>query len=115
MNGRSQYPRGVPISTSLARWGIAHRARVALPRNAVLNERPAVVHFIAVVTNPVGTLERLHRACESGGLIGEHREQRLALDDPVARLHVQVDARRVLHRVLLARTPRTEPPRRDPE
>ena len=63
----------------------------------------------------VGALERLERAVEPRRLVGVQREQRLARAHRVARLGVQVDARGVLHRVLLAGAAGAEPPRGDAE
>src|ERR1700712_1017846 len=60
--------------------------------------------------DPVRAVQRVERTLEPGGLVRGQREQRLPLAHLVSGLRVQVDARCVPHRVLLASTTRTQPP-----
>ena len=83
--------------------------------DAVGDERAAVEHGLAGVADAVGALDGLEGALEARRLVGREREQRLARAHGVARLRVQVDARRVLHRVLLARASGAETPGADAE
>ena len=79
----------------------------------------------AVISSRAGTevprgqlvcaLEGVERALESIRLVGAQREQRLPRRHRVPRLRVQVDARGVHHRILLAGSAGTEPPGGDPE
>ena len=72
-----------------------------------------------VTTTPspdvVAALERGERAVEALRLVGEQREERLALGDLVARAGVPDDAGAGLHRVLLAGPAGAEAPRGEPD
>ena len=58
-------------------------------------------------------LERRERRVDGGVVVGVQLEERLALGDGVAGLREADDAGGRAHRVLLARAPRAEAPRRD--